>query len=260
MGRVQLVKSIIHGMLVYSFWPISLLKNIDLWFRNFIWSGDVGIHKIVTVSWSKVCSPIKEGGLGVRSTRKLNEAGILKLSWDLVSSKNQWANFLKARCFENRRLASHYISSFIWHGIKGSIHEVFPNYCWHLGDGASINFWRDCWLSAPLVDMLQIPPNQHSLLLARVCDFIRNYTWVIPAELVDHHPQIAHLIQRVTIPREWRKDSLVWSPSPSGNLSFKEAYLIKSPHTQELECSKLFWSPCIPPSKSFLVWTLEVTA
>lgn len=35
MGRVMLVKSIIHGMLLYSFqiysWPISLLKTLDRW-------------------------------------------------------------------------------------------------------------------------------------------------------------------------------------------------------------------------------------
>ena len=45
MGRVQLVKSIIHGMLVYSFhvyfWPRRLLRLLDSWIKNFIWSGDV---------------------------------------------------------------------------------------------------------------------------------------------------------------------------------------------------------------------------
>lgn len=45
MGWVQLVKSVIHGILTYSFhiyaWPISLLKIIDRWIRNFIWSGGI---------------------------------------------------------------------------------------------------------------------------------------------------------------------------------------------------------------------------
>jgi hypothetical protein len=38
MGRVQLVKSIVHGMLVYSFhiyrWPIRLLKMLDRWIKK----------------------------------------------------------------------------------------------------------------------------------------------------------------------------------------------------------------------------------
>lgn len=49
MGRVQLIKSIIHGMDLYSFhvyaWPRSLLKYLDRCIKNFIWSGDVSIRK-----------------------------------------------------------------------------------------------------------------------------------------------------------------------------------------------------------------------
>lgn len=84
MGRVQLVKSVIHSMLLYSFhvysWPISLLKQLDNCIRIFIWEGDVKVRKLVTVAWKKVCSPTNEGGLGIHSLRALNEAALLKLS------------------------------------------------------------------------------------------------------------------------------------------------------------------------------------
>jgi hypothetical protein len=44
-GRAELVKSIVHNMLLYNFhiyqWPASLLAIVDRWTRNFIWSGDV---------------------------------------------------------------------------------------------------------------------------------------------------------------------------------------------------------------------------
>lgn len=54
MGRVQLVKSIIQGMLLYIFhiylWPTSQLKLLDSWIRNFIWSGDILKRKLITVS------------------------------------------------------------------------------------------------------------------------------------------------------------------------------------------------------------------
>jgi hypothetical protein len=47
-GRVQLVKSVIQSMLVYSMsiysWPASIIKTIEGWTRNFIWSGDTA-HK-----------------------------------------------------------------------------------------------------------------------------------------------------------------------------------------------------------------------
>jgi len=53
-GRVQLVKSVVHSMLlhclsIYS-WPVKLLKDMKKWMRNFIWSGDVNQRKLVTIA------------------------------------------------------------------------------------------------------------------------------------------------------------------------------------------------------------------
>lgn len=48
--RVQLVKSIIHGMIVYSFhcyaWPKAMLKTIDGWIKKF------GQETYLLESWS----------------------------------------------------------------------------------------------------------------------------------------------------------------------------------------------------------------
>lgn len=111
MGRVQLVKSIIQGMIVYSFhvytWPISLLMMIDKWIRNFIWFGEIFSRKICTVAWHKPCSSFEEGGLGLRSLRAINESAMLKLCWEMFSSSSQWPGFLRARFLKNRSPISH---------------------------------------------------------------------------------------------------------------------------------------------------------
>jgi hypothetical protein len=100
-GRTQLVKSVIHSMLMHSIsvyaWPVSLLKSIETWARNFIWSGDISKRKLVTVSWKKVCMPYSEGGLGLRSLISLNEASNLKLCWELLHSDESWATILCSR-------------------------------------------------------------------------------------------------------------------------------------------------------------------
>lgn len=84
MGIVQLVKSIIHSMMVYSFhiymWPTVLLKSMDKSIRNFIWSGSTSKRKLVAVASHKMCSPINACGLGLRSIRSINEDALLKLS------------------------------------------------------------------------------------------------------------------------------------------------------------------------------------
>lgn len=84
MGRVELVKSAIQSILLYSFqvyaWPISLLKLLDKSIRNFIWAGHFSTSKLVTVAWKTVCSPLVEGGLGIKSLQVLNKAALLKLA------------------------------------------------------------------------------------------------------------------------------------------------------------------------------------
>lgn len=81
MGRVQLVNSIIKSMILYNFhiysWLISLLKTIDSWIRNFIWSGNNDKRKIVTVAWNQICAPLKDGGLRLKSVRAMNDAATL---------------------------------------------------------------------------------------------------------------------------------------------------------------------------------------
>lgn len=131
MGRVQLVKSIVHGMLVYSFhiylWPKQLLRLLDSWIRNFIWSGDVLKRKVCTVSWSIMCRSWAEGGLNIKPTQLINEALILKLAWDLRAKNNQWTALLKRRYFTHGHPNMRYCKSSVWSGLKSHIATVMTN-------------------------------------------------------------------------------------------------------------------------------------
>ncbi|KAI5384612.1 hypothetical protein KIW84_071568 [Lathyrus oleraceus] len=98
-GRVQLVKSVIQSLLLYSILiyssHIGHLKQVEKWTRNFIWNGDITKRKLVTFSCSKMCKPINEGGLGIRNLSKLNEASDMKLGWDILHSHDAWAILLR---------------------------------------------------------------------------------------------------------------------------------------------------------------------
>ncbi|GAU46447.1 hypothetical protein TSUD_402140 [Trifolium subterraneum] len=100
-GRAQLIKSVIFGMIMHTIsiysWLASLIKEVEKLIRNFLWSGDINKRKMVTVAWKKVCKPISEGGLGVRSLANLNLGAKLKLCWDLTQSNEDWAVLLKSR-------------------------------------------------------------------------------------------------------------------------------------------------------------------
>ncbi|XP_019447216.1 PREDICTED: uncharacterized protein LOC109350434 [Lupinus angustifolius] len=144
MGRVELVRSIIHSMLIYSFyvykWPASLIDCLDKGIRNFIWSGDIGTRKLVTVAWSKVCVPISQGGLGLRSTKMLNKAALLHLAWNMRCDTQAWAEFCRKRFGNLKETPNRHFKSSIWHGIKENWCITSSNSIWLIGNGENVNF------------------------------------------------------------------------------------------------------------------------
>jgi hypothetical protein len=130
-GRVQLVRSVIQSMLIYSIslysWPISLLKDIEKAIRNFIWSGDIDKRKLVTVAWKKVCRPYSQGGLNIRSLIMLNKATNLKLCWTIFTSKCSWAKLLRDRVLRGNNIFQHHIFSSIWSSVKEEFNVIMTN-------------------------------------------------------------------------------------------------------------------------------------
>ena len=259
-GRVTLVKSVIQSMLVHSIsiycWPKKLLREIESWSRNFIWSGDISKRKLVTVSWKETCKPLSEGGLGIRSLILLNESTNLKLCWDLLNSQEDWAIMIRSKVLRGRRVISHHIYSSIWSSIKFEFDNIMLNSGWQVGNGNNINFWLDKWCGDTIVSQLNVPSHLHSNLTATVSDFIVNGQWSFPISVLLSFPEVKHMVEQVTIPIEVSEDKLLWVKSNNENLSYKEAFLFKYGTSQNMNWAKTLWSPDIPPSKSLLVWRL----
>lgn len=57
---------------------------------------------------------------------------------------------------------------------------MLDNSAWLLGDGSSINFWLDKWLSKSLCSMLDIPDYMHKSLKGKVMDYMADNSWIIP--------------------------------------------------------------------------------
>jgi ribonuclease HI len=259
-GRVQLVKAVVQSMLTYSItlysWPVSLLKDLEKCIKNFIWSGDLDKRKLVTVSWKKVCRPVAQGGLNLRSLITLNKASNLKLCWSMINSHSAWAILLKDSVFKKGRVIKHHIYSSIWSGIKDELEVICDNSVWLVGDGSNINFWLDSWCGDPLVDQLHIPAQFRNLLSAKVSDFIVNGQWSIPTQLSSMFSSLSSIISTVSIPMESTQDTFIWKHTDNGDLELKQAYDFKLAQVQELHWARLIWNADIPPSKSLLAWRL----
>jgi hypothetical protein len=81
-GRVALIKSTLSNLPTYLFSlfpiPASVAKRIESIHCDFLWGGMGEEFKHHLVNWTKVCSPICEGGLGIHNLRLFNRALIGK--------------------------------------------------------------------------------------------------------------------------------------------------------------------------------------
>ena len=259
-GRIQLVRSVVQSMMMYIIsiysWPVSLIKDLEKWIRNFIWSGDMEKRKIVTVAWKKVCRPLSQGGLNLRSSKTLNAYTNLHLLWKLLHSQDDWAILLRDRVLRSRKPINHHIYSSLWSSIKEEFSNLEENSTWLLGNGEMINFWNDSWCGAPLSQALNIPEAISSHLSSTVSDYIVNGEWSIPSELTQMFPSLRHLVPQAIIPFVPKEDELIWKHSANGLLDLKHAYVFKRNNIEEMKWTKLIWNKDIPPSKSLMIWRL----
>ncbi|XP_028220490.1 uncharacterized protein LOC114402187 [Glycine soja] len=91
-GKLELIRAVIQG--IVNFWmrifplPQSVLDRINASCRNFLWGKvDIGKNKPL-VACSVVCSPKKQGGLGLFNLKDWNLALLSRILWDFHCKKD----------------------------------------------------------------------------------------------------------------------------------------------------------------------------
>ncbi|XP_019465442.1 PREDICTED: uncharacterized protein LOC109363643 [Lupinus angustifolius] len=194
---------------------------VDKCVRNFIWSGDIGVKKLVTVACHKCCSQLDEGGLGIKSIKCLNKAALLKLTWDLKTSNLEWTNFFRLKFNCKSYNTPKYSKSSICPGIRENWLQANLNSIWLVGDGLSVNFWRDNWLGEPLVDTLNIPMSIHANIQGSIANFSLNSNTIIPGELNRKFSSVSHDL--ACYKRHGGHDKLVRMPSIDDFMTSKDS-------------------------------------
>ena len=117
----MLLKSILSSFPTYFFSlftiPTHVANKIERLQRDFLW-GDSKTH---LVQWDKVCTPLENGGLGVRKLTTFNKALLGKwLRWFGVEETRLW-----------RRVVAQAVqtASYIPHRICDCKNEVQCGYC-----------------------------------------------------------------------------------------------------------------------------------
>jgi hypothetical protein len=78
--------------------PMGVAKRIDKIQREFLWGGMGDDKKLHLVSWNQICYPLREGGLGIRSLHKFNQALMGKWIWRYATEREAlWYKVIKTK-------------------------------------------------------------------------------------------------------------------------------------------------------------------
>ena len=178
-GKVTLIKSTLSNLPTYflSLFPIpvKVAKRMEDLQRDFLWTGIGDDHKIHLLNWSKICSPVKNGGLGIRCLRRFSSALLAKWLWRyglendafwkrVIGAKygNEWGGWCTKSVFRAYGVC-------LWKFIRSGwlFFSKFIQY--DVGDGTRVKFWDDVWcrdrpFKEVFPDLYNISRSRHALV------------------------------------------------------------------------------------------------
>ncbi|KAL2225077.1 UNVERIFIED_CONTAM: hypothetical protein Sindi_3129700, partial [Sesamum indicum] len=166
-GRLALIRSVLQAMPLHLLQvihpPKSVLITIERIFNGFFWGSYNGRRHIHWCSWDKICRPVAEGGLGIRSLAEYVRAFSMKLWWRFRLKSSLWSEYLAMIAIVGlfTLLMCRIIAIIPLFGIAyvGSGMWQKPLIFWTLGQGA-VSFWHDNWFGEkPLAQLVRGAPD-----------------------------------------------------------------------------------------------------
>lgn len=91
-GRCTLINSVASALPIYAMQSIKLLAKVcaslDKLNRDLLWGSNDEHKKVHLVKWDSVCSPKKNGGLGIKNMKCMNQVLLAKTGWRLLHNDN----------------------------------------------------------------------------------------------------------------------------------------------------------------------------
>uniref|UniRef100_A0A6N2KQ62 Reverse transcriptase zinc-binding domain-containing protein n=1 Tax=Salix viminalis TaxID=40686 RepID=A0A6N2KQ62_SALVM len=262
-GRLQLIKSVLFSYQVY--WstmfilPCSIVKRIESILSAFLWKGCSLLTTGAKVSWSALCFPQKEGGLGLKSIKSWNKAATLKHTWNLLTNSHSiWAQWmhshrLKNNCFWQIKTPSK--PSWSWRKILQSRDWSRGLFRKIIGNGSSTYLWMDYWLPGGfcISDSISARVIYATGIgwKAKVSAIISGGCWSFPS----HDPAVQHIWDSIhSPPLPDQEDSYLWAGHPTGIFTIASAWEILRNKNPISPIYHLLWYPDHIPRQSFILW------
>ncbi|KAF6151425.1 hypothetical protein GIB67_020649 [Kingdonia uniflora] len=241
-------------MTIYK-WPMASIKEGEQIIINVLWSGDPAVRKLVTVSWDKVYKPKEEGGLGILSLKSKSLALLMKIGRGFLTSEEQWVEFFRAKYIKkNGELINYFKHSSIWPGLKGVMKYVKNNSSWMIGNGCTIDFWRDCWgADLPLMEEVSGESEIWGSCNVKRSSIIDQTGWNAPplvAELLaEHGIDLRNLDVNCNL-----HDKRVWRHHTQAAFTVQSAHEAIRSKSPKLWWNKYMHCKAIHPKDKYFLW------
>ena len=273
---MTLIKSTLSSIPTYflSLFPIpmSIARRIEKLQRDFLWGGLEEEHKFHLVNCHQVCTPIYDGGLGIRDVAIFNKALLGKWLWRYSTEPNSlWRQVIDSKYggqgnfwVSNRVNTPHGVS--LWRHIRAGWDVFSQHISYTVGDGSRLRFWHDMWcgdlpLRSQFPSLFQLARAPEASV-ADLCHFQgTNCVWDIAFNRSVQDWELEMIESFMTLIYSSRirpgvADSLCWNPSSRGLFEVRSFYsILIHPISQDSFPWKGVWKAKVPPRVAFFVWT-----
>lgn len=146
----------------------------------------------------------------------------MKVGWGLIHQPNSlWVRALRGKygCGDNVLPTVKKCSreSLVWRGIRSTWDRVISGSCWRVGDGTSIQFWRDPWImSGHVLLSLVIQPVPLSDLDTPLSEFfevgrgwkVDRFATFLP------HDTVQEIVLFHSLQSQPARDEIMWDGTP----------------------------------------------
>lgn len=218
--------------------PVSVIEEAKRICRDFIWGSSPSARKCHLISWSQLCKPKDEGGLGFRNLRVLNEAYMMEIAWQLMANPDKiWVQVMKKKYkagpYQMSKVKSCTRSSPTWRAICQVWPTVSHNISWVVNNGEHVRFWKDVWilglrkLESVFPNIIPLGENNFT-----VSSYVSNseWKWDTLQRLLPAHT--CNFIASIKPPQAGIMDTMTWCPSSDGTFTIKSAYNVLQ-HAEE---------------------------
>jgi ribonuclease HI len=254
-GRTVLIKTVASSIPSYAMssflMPISFSSSLDRIFKNFWWGFPKDKTRNLSLkSWSSICLPKEEGGLGFRRMHEFNLALIAKLGWKLISNLDcLWVKQLQNKYIKYGDFISSPVSSsasWLWKGIQKIKPIISAGACLRVSKTSSAPIWSSNWV--PTIPSFRPRPkfpfniNHPALQVRDLIDHNRD-SWNAPSIHAIFDSTSAHEILKIRISMDPGVNFL-WAPSTSGQFTVSSAYqfiLANGSNNASTSNNSIFW-------------------